>query len=359
MYAILDIETTGGKYNEEGITEIAIYKFDGQKVVDQFITLVNPEKEIQPFVVKLTGINSSMLKNAPKFHEIAKRIIEITEDCTLVAHNANFDYRILKTEYDRLGYDFKRNTLCTVELSRKLIPDQSSYSLGKLCKSIGIPMSDRHRANGDALATVQLFKLILDKDSDKTIIESSTKLFDSKRTVEKLTKLLEPLPTEMGVYYLHKESGGIIFIGKGNNIKNEVNIQFLKTSKRSKKIQEKTLSISFEPTGNELITSLKYYLELEVNKPKYNLNSYKKRTTDHFNHPNMILVDKGRMLGEHSVILIEEDTVIGYAFTNLAFQENQIEMLKTIITPIENKALAKTIVKNYLRSKKVLKIIRF
>ena len=163
----------------------------------------------------------------------------------------------------------------------------------------------------------------------------------------------------MGVYYLHKESGDIIFIGKGNNVKNEVNIQFLKTSKRSKKIQEKTLSISHEPTGNELITNLKYYLELEVNKPKYNLNSYKKLTTDHFNHPNMILVDKGRVLGEHSVILIEEDTVIGYAFTNLAFQENQIEMLKTIITPIENKALAKTIVKNYLRSKKVLKIIRF
>ncbi len=359
MYAILDIETTGGKYNEEGITEIAIYKFDGHKVVDQFITLVNPEKEIQPFVVNLTGINNAMLKNAPKFYEIAKRILEITEDCSIVAHNANFDYRILKTEYDRLGFDFKRNTLCTVELSRKLIPDQNSYSLGKLCKAIGIPMSDRHRANGDALATVQLFKLLLEKDSDKTIIESSTKLYDSARTAEKLTKLLESLPTEMGVFYLHKDSGDVIFIGKGNNIKNEVTIQFLKTSKRSKKIQERTISISYESTGNELITSLKYYLELEINRPKYNLRNYKKLSTESFNHENFILVDKGRTLGEHSIILIENDTVLGYAFTNLAFHEDKIDLLKSIITPIENKALAKTIVKNYLRTKKVLKITRY
>ena len=94
MYAILDIETTGGKFNEEGITEIAIYKFDGHTIVDQFISLVNPEKEIQQFVVGLTGINNKMLQNAPKFYEIAKRVIEITKDCTLVAHNTTFDYRI-------------------------------------------------------------------------------------------------------------------------------------------------------------------------------------------------------------------------------------------------------------------------
>ena len=120
IYAILDIETTGGKYNEEGITEIAIYKYDGHQVVDQFISLINPEREIQPFVVNLTGINSEMLRNAPKFYEVAKRIVEITEDCILVAHNAQFDYRILVTEFRRLGFEFKRKTLCTVELAKTL-----------------------------------------------------------------------------------------------------------------------------------------------------------------------------------------------------------------------------------------------
>ena len=159
-YAILDIETTGGKYNEEGITEIAIYQFDGNEITDQFISLVNPEKSIQAFVVKLTGISDKMVKGSPKFHEIAKRIIEITEDCILIAHNAQFDYRILKTEYNRLGYDFQRKTLCTVDLSKKLIPNMESYSLGKLVRALGIPVSDRHRANGDALATLKLFKLL-------------------------------------------------------------------------------------------------------------------------------------------------------------------------------------------------------
>ena len=175
MYAILDIETTGGKFNEEGITEIAIYKFDGHEVLDQFISLVNPEREIQEFVVKLTGINSKMLRNAPKFYEVAKRIVEITKDCILIAHNAAFDYRILRTEFNRLGFDFQRNTLCTVELSQQLMPNQPSYSLGKLTRSLGIPITDRHRASGDALATIQLFKLLLEKDTKKNIIQNSIK----------------------------------------------------------------------------------------------------------------------------------------------------------------------------------------
>src|SRR5699024_5344049 len=170
MYAILDIESTGGKFNEEGITEIAIYKFDGQEVIDQFGSLINPERKIQPFVVGLTGINNDMLRYAPKFHEVAKRIIEITEDCVLVAHNSKFDYRLLRTEFRRLGYNFERKTLCTIELSRKLIPNMPSYKLGNLVKSLGIPITDRHRAVGDAQATVRLFKLLLSKDTEKHII---------------------------------------------------------------------------------------------------------------------------------------------------------------------------------------------
>jgi len=359
LYAILDIETTGGKFNEEGITEIAIYKFDGHTVLDQLITLVNPEKDIQPFVVQLTGINNNMLRNAPKFHEVAKRILEITQDCIVVAHNSSFDYRILKTEYKRLGYSFKRDTLCTVELSRKLIPDKPSYSLGKLCKSLGIPMSDRHRASGDALATIQLFKLLLAKDVDKTIIENTIKYFDSKKVAEKLTGLLKGIPTIMGVYYLHRSDGQIIFMGKGNNIKNDLTNLFIKTSKRGLKIQEKTTSISYEITGNLLLTSLKYFLELDFNKPKYNLRSKKRFVTEKFNSDNMLIIDKGRTLDEHSVILIENNEVVGYCFTNLAFQENQMSILKEMLTPINNKALAKTIIKNYLKTKSVLKIIRF
>lgn len=358
LYAILDIETTGGKFNEEGITEIAIYKYDGHNIIDQFISLVNPEKPIQEFVVRLTGINNKMLKNAPKFYEVAKRIVEITKDCIIVAHNSSFDYRILRTEFNRLGFNFERNTLCTVELSQQLILDQPSYSLGKLTKSLGIPISDRHRATGDALATVQLFKLLLDKDSEKSIIQNAIKYFDNKYQKDKLQKLIDFTPVVSGVFYIHDINGKVIYLGKGKNIKLELNKLFLKTTKRATKIQEKANSITFNKSGNELFTRLKYYLELENLSPKFNIKKKHKLTTENFNNNDFIIVDKGREIEENALILVENNLVFGYGYTNLAFQENNIDILKTVLTPIKNKEIAKTIIKNYLKRNTVKKIIR-
>ena len=358
MYAILDIETTGGKFNEEGITEIAIYKFDGHTTIDQFISLVNPEKPIQEFVVKLTGISNKMLKNAPKFYEIAKRIIEITSDCILVAHNTSFDYRILCTEFDRLGYRFNRNTLCTVELSQKLIINQPSYSLGKLIKSLGIPMSDRHRASGDALATVQLFKLLLEKDLNKTIIQSSIKYFDRRGQKEKLKNLIDETPAIQGVFYIHNINGKVIYLGKGKNIKREVNKLFLKGTKRALKIQERVEKISFDKTGNDLFTSLKYNLQLDVLSPKFNSKEQQKLIAKDFNNDDFIIIEKGRTIDENAIILVEDNEVYGYGFTNLNYQENKIDILKSILTPIDNKIKTKNIIKNYLHKNKIHKIIR-
>lgn len=270
MYAILDIETTGGQYNQEGITEIAIYKFDGHDVVDQFISLVNPEIPIQPFVVKLTGINNAMLRSAPKFYEVAKRIIEITEGCVVVAHNASFDYRILQTEFRRLGYDFKKPTLCTVELSKKIIPGLASYSLGKLVRSLGIPMSDRHRASGDAMATVKLFKMLLAKDVEKEIVKSFVKTEIKAGMSPKLLDIVENLPSKTGIYYIHNEKGDLIYIGKSKNIEKRVNQHFTGTSSKSKKIQRDVFAVTFEETGSELIALLKESEEIKINKPVYN-----------------------------------------------------------------------------------------
>jgi len=358
LYAILDIETTGGNFNEEGITEIAIYKFNGQTIVDQFISLINPEKPIQEFVVRWTGISDKMLKNAPKFHEVAKRIIEITSDCILVAHNTSFDYRVLKTEFHRLGYDYYRNTICTVELSQQLMLDQPSYSLGKLSKSLGIPMSNRHRASGDALATVELFKLLLDKDIHKTIVQSSIRYFDNKNDQRRLKNLLEETPTVEGIFYMHDATGEVIYLGKGKNIKNEINKLFLKVTKRAKKIQERVQKISFDTTGNKLFTILKYHLEVEALFPKYNIKKKKKEFIQHFNNDNFIIIEKGRKIGEHAIVLIENNEVFGYGYTNLQYQENKLDILKSILTPIENKISSKNIIKNYLNNHKVEKIIR-
>ncbi|MCO6175823.1 exonuclease domain-containing protein [Flavobacterium sp. NRK F10] len=270
MYAILDIETTGGQYNEEGITEIAIYKFDGHDVVDQFISLVNPEIPIQPFVVKLTGINNAMLRSAPKFFEVAKRIIEITEGSIIVAHNASFDYRVIRMEFNRLGYDFTRPTIDTVELSKKLIPDQRSYSLGKLVRGLGIPIADRHRASGDAMATVKLFKLLLSKDKEKEIVKGFVKTELKSGMSPKLLDIVENLPSKTGIYYIHNEKGDVIYIGKSKNIKKRVNQHFTGTSSKSKKIQREVYAVTFEETGSELIALLKESEEIKINKPIYN-----------------------------------------------------------------------------------------
>jgi DNA polymerase-3 subunit epsilon len=275
LYAILDIETTGGQFNEEGITEIAIYKFDGHEVVDQFISLVNPEIPIQPFVVKLTGINNAMLQSAPKFFEVAKRIIEITSDCIIVAHNASFDYRILRTEFRRLGYDYEARTLCTVELAKKLIPEQTSYSLGKLVRALGIPMADRHRASGDAMATVKLFKMLLEKDLEKTIVKDFIKLEIEKGIAPKFLDLVSQMPAKTGVYYIHNENSNLIYIGKSQNIKKRVNQHFTGITTKSKRIQAEVFTITYDETGSELIALLKESEEIKVNRPKYNRSQKK------------------------------------------------------------------------------------
>tara|TARA_B100001063_G_scaffold58386_1_gene52649 strand:+ start:5284 stop:6561 length:1278 start_codon:yes stop_codon:yes gene_type:complete len=269
LYSILDVETTGGKFNEEGITEIAIYRFDGEKIVDQFVSLINPEIPIQPFVQQLTGINDKMLINAPKFFQIAKRILEITENSILVAHNSSFDYRMLKIEFERLGYQFNISQLCTVKLSKKLIPDLKSYKLGNLVKNLGIPISNRHRASGDALATVELFKLLLLKDNEKIIVNSLiTETKSSSKN--KWQKLINKLPNDVGIYYFHDQNGKIIYIGKSNNIKNRVNQHLTGKSKKSLNIQLEAFDITFERTGSELIALLKENTEIKKHKPKFN-----------------------------------------------------------------------------------------
>ncbi len=238
--------------------------------MDQFISLVNPEREIQPFVVNLTGINSKMLRSAPKFYEVAKRIIEITEGSILVAHNAQFDYRILKTEFKRLGFDFERENLCTVELSKQLIPDLPSYSLGKLVRSLGIPVSDRHRAAGDATATVKLFKMLLDKDLEKTIIKAAIRLDPKHQMEPKLTDIISKLPSVTGVYYIHKAEGEIVYIGKSKNIKSRINQHFTGQTAKSKKIQLEVAAVTYDETGSELVALLKESEEIKRNKPKFN-----------------------------------------------------------------------------------------
>jgi DNA polymerase-3 subunit epsilon len=256
MYSIIDIESNGAGFRKECIIDIAIFKYDGHKIVDQFISLVDPESEITPFVQKLTNISPKMVKTAPKFHELAKRVVEITEGTTLVGHNIDFDYRMLRQSFQRLGYDFKINTLDTIPLAKKLIPDEVSYSLGKLVRSLGIPLVNAHRAEGDARATLELFKLLLSKDTNNEIIQEQHEETNAKTYINKIKLLTQDLPSEKGFVYFQNEAGKIIFSDYVQDINKFSKKLFNSKSKKWENIQTEVEQINFELTGTDIIAKL-------------------------------------------------------------------------------------------------------
>ncbi len=261
MYAVIDVETTGGNFVNERLTEIAIYLHDGERIVDEFSTLLNPEQPIPYMITRITGINNAMVANAPRFCEVARRIVEMTEGATFVGHNASFDYNFIRHEFKRLGYNYRRPTICTVKMSRKLLPGKQSYSLGKLCNELGIVIENRHRAAGDALATTRLLELLL--QTDRPAIE--------KQSGYSIPDMIKEVPEDAGVYYLHDDAGKTIYIGKSNNMYERL-LQHLRNSDTVKAVEMRSriASVSFESTGSELIALLLESSEIKKHKPLYN-----------------------------------------------------------------------------------------
>jgi len=271
MYAVVDIETTGGSARLERITEIAVYIYDGTRIVEEYSTLVNPERNIPYFITSLTGITNEMVEDAPRFFEVARRIVELTEGNTFVAHNARFDYSFIRQEFSMLGYNFRRPMLDTVALSRKLLPGHRSYSLGNLCSDLGIEINGRHRASGDALATVKLLELLLEKDR-----ELKTGSLIKNRKAAKLhpsldISRLEEIPEEAGVYYFHDENGDVIYVGKSRNLSERVSSHISNnTSGREMEMRSMIADITWQRTGSELIALLMESAEIKSRKPRFN-----------------------------------------------------------------------------------------
>ncbi|WP_374442143.1 PolC-type DNA polymerase III [Epilithonimonas sp.] len=379
MYSVIDIESNGAPFRKESIIEIAIYRFDGHEITDQFISLVNPEDEISAFVQKLTGITQKMVITAPKFHEIAKRIVEITEDSTLVGHNIDFDYRMLRQSFKRLGYDFTIKTLDTIPLAKKLIPDEKSYSLSKLCKSIGIPLSEAHRASGDARATLDLFKLLIIKDKNNEILQSQQEENHAKNYISKIQILTEDLPNERGIIYFQNSDGKIIFSDVVEDLYKSARKILESDKTRLKKIQEETEKISYELTGTDLIAKLmmqnkgiqkrqlfnfglfyrrnKFILEKTKNQEEKPLLKFKSFTqglkainyikskeelrdfvefTQKINLKgrNEIWTSSGRTLGEKSFLVLENGKLTGFGFYELYHQIQSLEKIKKLMLPV-------------------------
>jgi len=268
-YTIIDVETSG-KTNR--ITEISVFKYDGEIIVDEFTSLVNPNCYIPEHITALTGIDNSTVANAPEFRDIAQQVLDITQDTVFVAHNVNFDYNVIRNEFKSLNIDFTRKKLCTVRLSRKLLPGHKSYSLGKLCKDLEININGRHRARGDAEATVILFKKLQAQDKARdTFIAFLNKNNKEATLPPNLPKeVFNAIPNATGIYYFKNKKNEIIYVGKAKDIKKRVLSHFYSKAQKSLNMVRETADIDFELSGSELIALLMEDAAIKHHFPYYN-----------------------------------------------------------------------------------------
>lgn len=272
-YAIVDIETTGSYAANNGIIEISIQLFDGEKIVDQYETLVNPGQNIPRYIQAFTGISNEMVQDAPRFEEVAREVFYLLQDKIFVAHNVNFDYSFIKNHLEFYGYTLNSKKLCTVRLSRQIFPGLPSYSLGNLCHSLGIEINNRHRAGGDAQATAVLFRKLLENDT-KEAIANSLKRSSKEHTLPPNVPLehFDQLPSTPGVYYFHDNKGKVVYVGKAKNIKSRVNSHFSNNSdsKQKQNFVRHVYGISYQSTATELMAAILESTEIKRLWPSFN-----------------------------------------------------------------------------------------
>jgi DNA polymerase III subunit epsilon len=273
LYAIVDIETTGGYAAASGITEIAVYVSDGKKIVDRFHTMVNPVYTIPPYVEALTGITNAMVENERTFGDIAEELFNVLNDKIFVAHNVNFDFSFIKYYLAESGYYLNSKKLCTVRLSRKILPGLSGYGLGRLCKHLNIPIENRHRAGGDAMATTILFHHLMKSDNTGVIpamlkVKSKEHFLPPNVPEEMITRL----PGSPGVYYFQDKKGKTIYVGKAKNLSRRVNSHFSnnKTNRQKQEFLKKIYSIEYTTTATELMAFILESIEIKKIWPEQN-----------------------------------------------------------------------------------------
>lgn len=273
MYAIVDIETTGGHASANGITEIAVYIHDGKKVVKHFETLINPLQKIPAYITALTGIDNYMVADAPLFEDIAATLYQLLNDTIFVAHNVNFDYSFIKYHLKASGYELAEKKLCTVRLSRKTFPGLPSYSLGNLCRSLSLPIDNRHRAGGDAKATVKLLEYCMANGGEEHIAQMLKKSSAEQWLPLHLTKAdILKLPAGPGVYYFHDAKDKIVYVGKAINIKKRVSSHFTHNDpdRKRQNFLRIICKISCKECATELEAIILESTEIKRLWPKYN-----------------------------------------------------------------------------------------
>ncbi len=397
MFCVLDIEGTGGPFGKEAIMEIAVFRFNGEEVEDQLISLVHPHRKVQKFVSKMTGITDKMLLRAPRFHEIAKRLIEITENAVVVGHNVDFDYRMLRQEFARLGYQYERKTLDTIELAKDLYPGLKAYGLDAMCEELGIYRANKHRAEHDARATLELLTLLQEKDRKKGISKVGESIKTTNYHKDRMYDLQRSVSHNKGVFYLHDEAGELLYIGASENIKTALNRMLLAENETAEDLRKKAHSVRVEPCGNWLVARLKRHEELEAVSPPFNaqlkndflygvfldkrrskpgfkitgldkmkgqppllkiadpkagmraVRMFKRLKNDEFQAEiltqledfpaNALYTGKGRSGTEHCIFVVKKGVLRGYHYYKLSDQIDDLERLQKNMAPVKAEAV--------------------
>jgi DNA polymerase-3 subunit epsilon len=271
-YAVVDIETTGGNFQQDRIIEIAVILHDGFKVLNEYNTLVNPERPIQPFISRLTGISNKMVRKAPTFPEVVDELYELLKGHVFVAHNVRFDYGFLKAAFKREGISYRAAHFCTVELSREIFPGHPSYSLGKLSRSLGIPVTNRHRAFGDAAATAELLSMMVSANPEKVQHAAWGDELDKAHVPDQLSReVLDKLPEELGVYFLLDEEGRTLFVSKAKNIRQSVIAHFkVPLEQQTNALTSFVADVDYQLTGNEAVAAMLEQQTIIRYQPRFN-----------------------------------------------------------------------------------------
>lgn len=280
MFAVVDIETTGGHANANNITEIAIVLHNGKEIEGKFTSLVNPCMPIQRYVQGLTGITDAMVATAPKFEELAENIYNLLKDRIFVAHNVNFDYSFVKHQLSQAGYDLTTHKLCTIRLARRIFPNLPKYGLGTVCRELKIELNDRHRAAGDAIATAHLFQLLIENDTSGELKKMVKKNSNQYLPPNLSSQKVDDLPIGAGVYYFKNKQGKVVYVGKAKNIKKRVISHFAnnKPSKQKQAFLKDIYDVSFQEMDTEFLAALFETIEIKRIWPIYN------KSQKHYEH---------------------------------------------------------------------------
>lgn len=335
LFSVIDIETTGGNATNNKIIEIAVVVHDGEKVLKKWESLINPESYIPSGITELTGITQSMVADAPKFHEIAKELIEITENTIFVAHNVRFDYSFIRSAFNDLGYTFTRKQLCTIQLSRKIFPELPSYGLSSIAQNLHLHNPDRHRAMGDAITTARLLEKIFLEANAGEIINDLVNLGikESKLPNNLSLKDIQSLPDACGVYYFKDENGIIVYVGKSKNIQKRVASHFSDYTEKASKLQRLVHEIDYEETGSELVSLILESYQIKTLMPEVNkaqrAKTYNFVLFSYFNEQGYLCFDikqKKELKKSKNIEILSEYSKITIAKSRLAANRQEFSL---------------------------------